>query len=263
MTCGPARELLLDMARGTPLPQPAQRSVSEHMERCTGCAAEFARQQRLTAGLQALAAEAQTWLPPADAEERMLAVLATAAFAQTAPASRQPVSRTRRSAYALAAAAVAVFGIWAGMRGMGPAGEDLVVAPPAQSAHPTAADTVVPGRPDTDHQVSAARPTRDPASLRPMSRQPQPVAAANREPATTLEFTRLPSAFGLPELESGSVLRMELPVGVLPEYGLDIVPDTARTSIEADVLVGQDGQPRAIRLVAASELVFQDSRSRR
>ena len=36
-------------------------------------------------------------------------------------------------------------------------------------------------------------------------------------------------------------------------YGVDIVPDELRTTVEADVLVGQDGQPRAIRLVTADE----------
>ena len=73
---------------------------------------------------------------------------------------------------------------------------------------------------------------------------------------------RIPSAIGLPDLESGTVLRMELPLSALPEYGLQIAPDAMRNSIEADVLVGQDGQPRAIRLVGIPDAVAQDSRSR-
>ena len=77
-----------------------------------------------------------------------------------------------------------------------------------------------------------------------------------------MEFVRIPSAIGLPELESGTVLRMELPLTALPEYGLDIAPDAMRTSVEADVLVGQDGQPRAIRLVGIPDTVAQDPRSR-
>jgi hypothetical protein len=73
---------------------------------------------------------------------------------------------------------------------------------------------------------------------------------------------RIPSAIGLPDLESGTVLRMEQPLTALPEYGLQIAPDAMRTSIEADVLVGQDGQPRAIRLVGIPDAMAQDSRSR-
>jgi hypothetical protein len=73
---------------------------------------------------------------------------------------------------------------------------------------------------------------------------------------------QIPNAIGLPEMESGTVLRMELPLTALPEYGLDIAPDAARTLVEADVLVGQDGQPRAIRLVGIPEGVGHESRSR-
>ena len=46
-----------------------------------------------------------------------------------------------------------------------------------------------------------------------------------------------------------------MPVGALPQYGVDIVPNGLRTTVEADVLVGQDGQPRAIRLVTADEAI--------
>jgi hypothetical protein len=42
---------------------------------------------------------------------------------------------------------------------------------------------------------------------------------------------------------------MELPQAALPAYGLEIVPGR-RTPVEADLLIGQDGQARAIRLVA-------------
>jgi hypothetical protein len=51
---------------------------------------------------------------------------------------------------------------------------------------------------------------------------------------------------------------VELPVAALPAYGLSIVPDPTRPSVEADVIVGQDGQARAIRLVPLQE----ESRSR-
>jgi hypothetical protein len=41
-----------------------------------------------------------------------------------------------------------------------------------------------------------------------------------------------------------------VPIATLPEYGLKIPPDAARSNVEADLLVGQDGQARAIRLVS-------------
>ena len=78
----------------------------------------------------------------------------------------------------------------------------------------------------------------------------------------SVEFIALPSAVGLPDLESGSVVRIQVPVGALPGYGVDIVPNASKTTVEADVLVGQDGQPRAIRLVTAEEQSTRDVRSK-
>jgi len=102
----------------------------------------------------------------------------------------------------------------------------------------------------------------DAAAVKPANPRRANSRTPNPRTATPIEFVRIPSAIGLPELESGTVLRMELPLTALPEYGLDIAPDAMRTSIEADILVGQDGQPRAIRLIERPEAVAQDPRSR-
>jgi hypothetical protein len=42
---------------------------------------------------------------------------------------------------------------------------------------------------------------------------------------------------------------MEIPLASLPTYGIEIPPDAQGTPVAADLLVGQDGQARAIRLV--------------
>jgi hypothetical protein len=47
-------------------------------------------------------------------------------------------------------------------------------------------------------------------------------------------------------------MRIELPVASLPAYGVDISPAADDRPVEADLLVGQDGQARAIRLVTNS-----------
>jgi hypothetical protein len=44
---------------------------------------------------------------------------------------------------------------------------------------------------------------------------------------------------------------MEVPVASLPAYGIDISAGANRP-VEADILIGQDGFARAIRLVANS-----------
>ena len=65
-------------------------------------------------------------------------------------------------------------------------------------------------------------------------------------------FVALPNAAILPEMESASIVRVSLAVSSLPDYGMAIVPEMSADSVEAELLVAQDGQPHAIRLVRDS-----------
>jgi hypothetical protein len=56
----------------------------------------------------------------------------------------------------------------------------------------------------------------------------------------------------MPDFESGEIVRLDMPVTSLPNYGVQMPADAASASVQADLLVGQDGQPRAIRLVGTS-----------
>jgi hypothetical protein len=77
-----------------------------------------------------------------------------------------------------------------------------------------------------------------------------PRDAAFTRPA---DFVELPGAAVLPEMESASIVRISLPPSALPQYGVAIAPEMTGTSVEAELLVAQDGQPRAIRLVKDSD----------
>ena len=54
-----------------------------------------------------------------------------------------------------------------------------------------------------------------------------------------------------PADRTGQIVRVELPVGTLISVGLPVVDQTVRT-IQADVLVGDDGIARAVRLIGAT-----------
>jgi hypothetical protein len=69
----------------------------------------------------------------------------------------------------------------------------------------------------------------------------------------TTGFVAIPAAAGLPAFESGEIVRVEVPLASLPTYGIDILPDVRTDVVEADLLVGQDGQARAIRLVPSND----------
>ena len=95
-------------------------------------------------------------------------------------------------------------------------------------------------------------------------RRPQrgPVPLTASAPSVTIElagFQPLPQAVGLPDFDSGEIVRTKIAVNALPVYGVRIPPDAAVAAVTVDFLVGQDGQPRMIRLVTEES---QDARSR-
>ena len=65
-------------------------------------------------------------------------------------------------------------------------------------------------------------------------------------------FVDLPWTAGLPAFESGEIVRMDVPMASLPTYGIDISSGAGKGPVEADVLIGQDGFARAIRLVTTT-----------
>jgi len=76
----------------------------------------------------------------------------------------------------------------------------------------------------------------------PASRPPAQAAA---EP-----FVEIPFVAPLAPYERAEIQRMDVPVAALIAAGFEVhVPDPAGT-VTADVLVGQDGRPHAIRLVS-------------
>ena len=82
-----------------------------------------------------------------------------------------------------------------------------------------------------------------------MARQVAPQPGMTIRPAG---FVEIPGAAVLPPLESAAIIRVALPVAELPSYGIQIGPEIDVVSVEADLLVAQDGQARAIRLVQST-----------
>jgi hypothetical protein len=83
-----------------------------------------------------------------------------------------------------------------------------------------------------------------------LAQRTQPVTLSAGEPPP---FVELPGTAVMPPLESGSIIRVSLPVTSLPSYGIQIGPDFGAGPVLAELLVAQDGYPRAIRLVNDAE----------
>jgi hypothetical protein len=61
-------------------------------------------------------------------------------------------------------------------------------------------------------------------------------------------FYPLPEAEALPPVENAMVVRVQLPVSSLQLMGVPIDQERADSSVQADLLLGQDGLARAVRL---------------
>jgi hypothetical protein len=189
--------------------------------------------------------DATSSAPDWDAMEGRL--LATMRHAKAASAARETGRSPARSGWFAAAAGIviaAALTYQVGPLQEEPAPHATSEAPKRDVRLPSDPHVTSPGPPLPPSPPQPRRPTRRLAS--PASA----VSAAN--PPALDEFLLLPGAAALPPLESGRIVRLEVPLTSLPAYGLDVVPDASPAAVHADFLIGHDGLPRAIRLARSS-----------
>ena len=95
----------------------------------------------------------------------------------------------------------------------------------------------------TPAALKAVQPTQTP----PQALSPPPPYERGAEVA--INFYRLPDADELPPMESATIVRVQLPMSSLRLIGLPVSEDRAAESVQADMLVGQDGLARGVRFV--------------
>ena len=175
---------------------------------------------RLSAASRVLAAEAARLSAPASVEQALLREMANV-----------HVLRRRRIIYSVASGAIAAalaVTVWMTHQSV-PRPAVVVTAPVVpQVSEPVVVAAVE--APVAQHRSRAARPAAQPE---------QP-------------FIAIPYTLPLGPYERAEVMRMDVPVAALIAVGLPINMADPAASARADVLVGQDGRARAIRLVASS-----------
>jgi hypothetical protein len=94
--------------------------------------------------------------------------------------------------------------------------------------------------------ATASAPARRAGTDRPRSHE----ASTNRATGNSLdEFVPLPVSEGLPPAAELSVVRIKLRGSDLRQYGLEAPADAVAQTMLAEFVVGEDGLPRAIRIV--------------
>jgi hypothetical protein len=230
MSCGEFESDLVDRARGAQLAVDRAAALHRHLRDCVRCAARFDREQALSAALRRLAED--TVVPPIDrvAEQRLLAAFDGQ---RRMPSPRRVTRFAAAAAVLLAAAATLVWMV---------AARDRRVDPRVATAQ-TRATTETPSVP----RVIEAK-AHEPSVVVKRGRTRR--AAPTRPRADDTRFVMLPGVDDLPPFESGQLMRVQLPASVVASLGLRPPrPLGADGVVQTDVLVGQDGYARAVRLV--------------
>jgi hypothetical protein len=113
---------------------------------------------------------------------------------------------------------------------------------PVQQAGVKTNSNIAPEQP----QEVATIDTR-PAEHDPVQETVRPTERRRRGEVTA--FMEVPGSEGLPAPMESSIVRVKMAKGDLRQYGIDVPPAATNELIHADLYVGEDGLPRAIRLV--------------
>lgn len=193
------------------------------------------RRDELEEVLKELRAEHREITAPDRLEARLRAA---ARESQTVAAPRAPLASwwNWRWGFAVAAAAVILaLAMWGVGRGNQPSVQQAVVETPSNP---------VPVEQTQEVAVAEASPADDglsPAVIRSAERR--------RRAEGVTAFMEVPGSEGLPAPMDSSIVRVKMAKGELRQYGIDVPPAAANELVRADLYLGEDGLPRAIRLV--------------
>ena len=231
MSCHHIEPFIVDFARGATSDQIREDALKRHLLGCPNCTGLIERERAMSAALRRLA-ESLDGPPPNPAQEEALLAIFDQAGVGSAPHAHAPL-------WIGAIAAMLILGTVATWFVRLPSRIPQAVG----SSAPHAAVSVAGGSPSSSPALAAS------GDDRPIRTLPVPrIAEEPSDIAAPADFVLWPGAAAWPPFESGELVRVTLPLDALPALGF-APPAAADTVVQADVLVGQDGFARAIRLV--------------
>ena len=229
MTCREFDEVVHAFVRMELLDVSAREAVIEHAAHCDNCAQRMGEAGVLAEVTQAVAASVRELGAPEDLEPVLRSIFRNQRW-------RRHVTlwRTFEWAAAGAAAAVLVMVLWMSSN------RPKVQPSPApkkdvssQSRRPLDAQGPVVARPNETAEQS----------------EPEVTTADAGEAYAMSDFVPVPFTDGISPDDAGMVVRVQLTRASLAELGYPVAEVPDEDLIRADVLVGEDGWPRGVRLV--------------
>ena len=242
MNCQNFETIVNDLARDQIMDAAARDSALAHASACARCAARLADERMLSAGLRRLAASVNAEEAPARIEARLLAALREQpAFSPSTAVVSRYSPRLRRLAISAAAAVLVVLALAAIRFNQSSRVDRVESAQELNFNYQLAGPNPVKRQP----LVASRSPRRVPR--RNVVHQSERPSLATQEIAT--DFIPLVQGDSLNLMESGQLVRVELPRSALVSFGLPMNMEHADQRVKADVVVGNDGLARAIRFV--------------
>lgn len=249
MNCREFESLVLDLARNQSLDAATRAPGLEHAELCVKCAARLAEEREWLANVRLVVTELALQEAPAHLEANLLAALHEQAVRKQSVLP-SPVARWWSWKFAAAVAALLLVVLLAGALWRNFSRE------PKPTVQRAPAPPIVPASPPVtvnDNTVIAKAPKQRPAPVRraPPRRNVRSSLAPPGEEATPF-YSLVEEGTAIP-LESGRIVRVELPASTFIPFGLPLTAEAMTQSVQADLLLGQDGLARAIRFVPNSQ----------
>jgi hypothetical protein len=255
MNCQDFETIIIEIARDRLMDASARERGLEHVQKCSPCAILLVEERALSRDLRALSARGGGEEIPARIETALLSAFRQQAATQIVAPAAAP--RTRRRYMSLAAAALALLTFGFSVAGW-------IASSPKRESSPTGstddrvAPTVHVGTTEKPpQQVPVQKPDELIASPTPEKRQKRlQLASVSRRTARddaprefVTQFFPMMQGGELIPLESGQIVRVRMPRSNLIPLGIPLNQERANETIQADVLVSNEGLARAIRFV--------------
>ncbi len=232
MKCAEFAAIVHDLVRPGQADHALATIARAHAEVCPACSSRFAQAQSLAMLLREVSTESRSLSAPDPLEYRLLD-----AFQAQTPVSVPPSARTRRAflwpvVLAWAGSAAAVCAVAFVLLNRAPGHRPSPVARPVSVAVATS--------------VNPPIPVRRPAVPLPKSPSVSDKSSGQR---LASNFVPVPFSGGLARGDSALIIRVQVPRSALAELGYPVDESQGSGLVQADLVVGEDGWPRAVRIV--------------
>jgi hypothetical protein len=223
MDCDLFRVVVDELVRGELGDADLKEFALDHARECPDCGIRLSESQEISAGLRALSAADATEQAPSRVEAALLGCLC----------EQRRVRRTRQREKWLAAAAAVIIaaggGVWFHQYLL-----------PVRHNPPVSVESTTP-------KIGKSAELRPPGPPRVSSRLN---AVATKVAPSTQDsgFILLPYGQDAPSLGEAEIVRVAVTPAALASMGVPVPDPSADTYLKADLIVGEDGVPRAIRL---------------